>query len=302
MYSDRFSLNVDGFILFDDSGFPVLKQEFVTTSISKPDVNLKRKYSRNCIPFSLKDKLPIISYIQSCFLPRTDLETATWDARFVTHRAALSAMTSSCFKLFIEVFQERIFIRICEIENASRPKQTLEQKNLSAYSVAFLTDSDGQPDWRNYVLRRMKIGQHKVYFNALVDAKKKDGNLVEIRSRGGSKMSYLSAVKLLLENYLTGIECSVIGYHDPTGKMTTVEHFSTNDSLSRKYNLKKETLQIEIEMMDKILTEIDLFVETNPEITKFNVVKFSERAGLKFIPNEEHELLSDSFKERFESL
>lgn len=198
MYSDRFSLNVDGFMVLDDSGFPVLKPEFSLTSALNPDVNLKRKYSRNCVPFSLKEKLPIISYIQYCFMPRTDLETATWDARFVTHRAALATMTSPCFKLFIEVYQERIFIRICEIENANCPKQTFEQKNFSAYTVAFLTGSEGHPNWRNYVLRKMKIGQHKVYFNALIDAKKKDGNLVEIRSRRGSKVCSFDILKIMI--------------------------------------------------------------------------------------------------------
>lgn len=115
-------------------------------------------------------------------------------------------------------------------------------------------------------------------------------------------MSHLSALKLWVENYLTGIECSVIGYHDQSGKLISVEYFSTNDALARKYQLKKENFQLHIQTIKNILSEIEIYVERNPEIAKFNLIKVSDRTGFKFVPNDESEFLSESFKERFGDL
>jgi len=299
MSSDAFSLGVEEYLIFDDSRFPCVKEDFCTCSTSHPDVNLKRKYPMSCLPFPLKEKLPIISYLQNRFLPETDLETAAWASEIVTHRVALSSMTGSFFKLSVEVYQKIVFIRIRTLELPGVHDQTIEQKNMKAATVALLTDSEGPPRWRNYILRRMKIGNHKVYFNAMVDGKRKGGSYIRIKSRRGCRLTYKSVMKLWLENYLSGVESSLIGYHNQTGKITKVEYFSSNSSLSNVHKIKKEKFDEELSKIDEVLTQIMLYVQENPEIKKFEVVKVSDKAGLKFTKDDEYDFLTPEFKAQF---
>ncbi|KAE9550781.1 hypothetical protein FO519_006012 [Halicephalobus sp. NKZ332] len=283
MSSDAFSLDVEENMIFDDSKFPVVKGDFCSSSVPIPDVNLKRKYPSSCIVFPLKEKLPIISYLQNRFLPETDLETAAWGADFLS----------------VEVYQKVVFIRIRTLEFAGQPGQTLEQKNSKARIASFFTDSEGAPRWRNYVLRKMKIGEHKLYFNALIDGKKKDGTLVEIKSRKGRRLKYNSALKLWLENYLSGIESSLVGYHNEIGNITKIQYFSSNLDLSNLHRIKKEKLDEEISKIEEVLTKITSYIKDNSEVKKFEVVKLSEKSDLKFDKEEEYDFLTPEFKSQF---